>query len=64
MPEEKKKAFRIENGELVIEFAKSFDPNKDNEAVAEVALVVRVDLAEIPDEIVDAWTARKKDKAE
>lgn len=59
---EKPKKVRLEDGKLVIEFDKAFDPNKDGEELASVALKISVDLAEIPDEAVDAWKKRKEKK--
>lgn len=59
--EEKKKVVRFEDGKVLVEFAKEIDTNKDGQPVAKIALVVEIDIAEIPDEAYDAW---KKKKAE
>ncbi len=61
MSEKKDKIIKLENGKLLIKFKKSIDPNGDGEELASIALEVSVDLAEIPDEVIDAWK-KKKDK--
>jgi len=57
--EEKAKIVEFKDGKIKIEFSKEIDTNKDGEPVAGVSISLWVDLAEIPDEALSAWKAKK-----
>lgn len=60
MGEEKAKVFEMVDGKLKVNFKKEIDPNKDGEPLAGVELSVYVDVAELPDEAIAIWKAKKE----
>ena len=52
----------MEDGKLIISKRMIIDPNKDGEPLAEFDITIKLHLAELPDELYDAWKNRKKKK--
>jgi|DEB0MinimDraft_6_1074348.scaffolds.fasta_scaffold194735_3 hypothetical protein len=54
------KVVKFENGKVLIEFEKTFDPNQDGEPIGAVSVRVWLDLSELPDEALDYWKSKKE----
>ena len=60
MEEKEQRLIRMEDGKLIISKRMIIDPNKDGEPLAEFDITIKLHLAELPDELYDAWKNRKK----